>query len=659
MTAIRSLLIANRGEIALRVMRAARRLGLKAIAVHSDADADAPHVAFADDAARIGPGPAAESYLRGDRIIEAARATGADAVHPGYGFLSENAGFARAVEAAGLIFVGPPAAAIEAMGDKAEARRRMIAAGLRCAPGYEGADQSDARFHAAADEIGFPVMIKASAGGGGRGMRLAHAPEDLDGALRLARAEARSAFGSEVLILEKALMRPRHVEIQIFADQAGDVIHMGERDCSVQRRRQKVIEEAPAPNLSPALRAAMGAAAVEAARAIGYVGAGTVEFLLDAEGAFYFLEMNTRLQVEHPVTEMVTGLDLVALQIRVAEGAPLGLAQEDVTLNGHAIEARLYAEDPARGFRPATGRIELWAPAGGDGIRIDDGVRSGQEISPFYDPLLAKIIAWGETREIARRRLIAALNRSALLGAPNNKRFLTQILERPAFAAGAATTAFIEEEFTEADLADPAPDSRMLAAAAALLCRAARDDALAASPGVSRGLLNWSSSGALKSMIDLTHAGAVHAVAVRPMGAETYIVHLGEATHEIALRGDAVWIDGRGGGAIWIRTAAGVCIELDGISASIGRLSRLAEADAPGSAGDVRAPMHGTLTALHVEPGQSVAPGDSLAVLEAMKMHHEIRAGIAGRVGAIMAAIGGQVSAGDLILEIRMEDDDA
>ncbi|MGY9040032.1 MAG: acetyl-CoA carboxylase biotin carboxylase subunit, partial [Rhodobacterales bacterium] len=392
MTPIRSLLVANRGEIALRIMRTAKRLGIRVIAVYSDADAQAPHVLFADDAVCIGPGPATESYLQAQRILDAARTSGANAIHPGYGFLSENAAFARMVQDAGLIFVGPPADAIAAMGDKAEAKRRMIAAGVPCVPGYEEADQSDEKFHAAAKAIGFPVMVKASAGGGGRGMRLVETPEDLETGLRLARSEALSAFGSDILILEKAISKPRHIEIQVFADKAGNTVHMGERDCSVQRRHQKVIEESPSPVVSAELRNAMGQAAIEAARAINYIGAGTVEFLTDASGKFYFLEMNTRLQVEHPVTEMVTGLDLVALQIEVAQGAPLNVKQEDITLTGHAIEARLYAEDPARDFRPSTGKIALWAPATGEGLRIDDGIVSGQQVSPFYDPMLAKVI---------------------------------------------------------------------------------------------------------------------------------------------------------------------------------------------------------------------------------------------------------------------------
>jgi geranyl-CoA carboxylase alpha subunit len=658
MTPIRSLLVANRGEIALRIMRTAKRLGIRVIAVYSDADAQAPHVLFADDAVCIGPGPATESYLQAQRILDAARTSGANAIHPGYGFLSENAAFARMVQDAGLIFVGPPADAIAAMGDKAEAKRRMIAAGVPCVPGYEEADQSDEKFHAAAKAIGFPVMVKASAGGGGRGMRLVETPEDLETGLRLARSEALSAFGSDILILEKAISKPRHIEIQVFADKAGNTVHMGERDCSVQRRHQKVIEESPSPVVSAELRNAMGQAAIEAARAINYIGAGTVEFLTDASGKFYFLEMNTRLQVEHPVTEMVTGLDLVALQIEVAQGAPLNVKQEDITLTGHAIEARLYAEDPARDFRPSTGKIALWAPATGEGLRIDDGIVSGQQVSPFYDPMLAKVIAWGENREIALRRLNIALRGSPLLGITSNKRFLTQVLEHPVFAEGRATTAFIAEEFTEADLAAPAADARALAVAAVLFYRGDCDVALAASLGVSSTLLNWSSSGSMHTMIDIGHAGLDHSIKVKPRGATSYTADVGGVEVTITIYGSAIWVDGRNSGAFWAHEANDIFLELDGFSHSFSRLSRLAQEDPAGSAGDVRAPMHGVLTELHVECGQTVQVGDRIAVLEAMKLQHEIRAEIAGNVTSIIAAVGNQIGAGDLILEIEGVDQD-
>ena len=391
------ILIANRGEIACRIARTARDLGLRTVAVFSDADADAPHVGTADEAVRIGPAPARDSYLNVDAILVAAKRSGADAVHPGYGFLSENAAFAKACEDAGLVFVGPTPAAIEAMGNKAKAKRSMTAAGIACVPGYEG-DQADAILAVEARRIGFPLMIKAAAGGGGRGMRLVRGPGELTDALATARSEARNAFGSDELILERAIADARHIEIQIFADVHGNAIHLGERDCSIQRRHQKVIEEAPSPAVSPELRAKMGEAAIAAARAIRYRGAGTVEFLLDASENFYFLEMNTRLQVEHPVTEAITGLDLVAWQLRVAAGEVLP-RQHEICFEGHAIEARLYAEDPYEGFLPRSGTILAWRPATAAGVRVDHGLRSGQPVSPFYDPLLAKVIGRASCRE--------------------------------------------------------------------------------------------------------------------------------------------------------------------------------------------------------------------------------------------------------------------
>ena len=387
-----SILIANRGEIACRVIRTAKELGYRTIAVYSDADAGAPHVQLADEAVRIGPGPVGESYLLVERILEAAATSGAEAIHPGYGFLSENAAFAQAVEAAGLVFIGPSAEAIEVMGNKAESKRRMIAAGVPCVPGYEGHDQSDEVLLAEGNKIDLPLMVKAAAGGGGRGMRLVHDYAELANAIKLARAEAEGAFGSGELILEKAIIQPRHVEIQVFADTMGNTVHLGERDCSVQRRHQKVIEEAPCPVMTPELREQMGQSAIDAAKSVNYRGAGTVEFLLDASGSFYFLEMNTRLQVEHPVTELIAGLDLVALQISVAQGEPLGMRQDDVKLEGAAIEVRLYTEDPSQDFLPASGPVELWQPATGVGVRVDAGICTGQAISPFYDPMVAKVI---------------------------------------------------------------------------------------------------------------------------------------------------------------------------------------------------------------------------------------------------------------------------
>ncbi|MEO3476912.1 acetyl-CoA carboxylase biotin carboxylase subunit [Phaeobacter sp. CAU 1743] len=652
MTQITSLLVANRGEIALRIMKTARAMGITCIAVHTKADAASPHVAYADRAICIGAGPVGDSYLSAEKLIAAAREAGADAVHPGYGFLSESAEFASACTGAGLIFIGPGAEAIALMGNKAAAKRRMIAAGVPCVPGYEGEDQSADVLAAEADRIGYPVMIKAAAGGGGRGMRLVEAPEGFAGALGLAQSEALSAFGSDEVILEKAVIRPRHVEIQVFADRDGNTIHLGERDCSVQRRHQKVVEEAPSPALDEDLRARMGAAAVEAARAIGYVGAGTVEFLLDDSGAFYFLEMNTRLQVEHPVTEMVTGLDLVALQIRVAAGQPLGIVQEDVTLTGHAIEVRLYAEDPAQDFLPQAGRIALWRAPAGAGIRVDEGVTSGQDISPYYDPMLAKVIAHGATRAEALERLIGALKDLALFGPASNRDFLLRVLNHPEFAEGQATTGFIADHLP-GDLTAPL-GSAEVALAAALIYRSDQAAAARAS-GVAPELLGWSAQGALHARMKIAAGEAIHDLRLSEMGG-ALTVAAGEWSHQVTGQDSALRVDGTRadlrhthmeGDRLFLATGARI-FEVSRIRA--GASAAAGEAD-----GQITAPMHGALLEVCVAAGDSVTPGSRLAVLEAMKMQHEILAAAAGVVAEVPVAAGTQVKAGDLLVSIDVE----
>ncbi|MBL8490920.1 MAG: ATP-grasp domain-containing protein, partial [Rhodocyclaceae bacterium] len=453
----RKILVANRGEIVARVARTARRMGYATVAVHSEADAGAPFVAACDEAVGIGGLSPADSYLRIEAIVDACRRSGADAVHPGYGFLSENAAFARVCAEAGLVFIGPPAEAIEAMGDKAAARRRMASAGVPCIPGYDGMDQDDARLTAEAGRIGFPLMVKAAAGGGGRGMRRVRGPSELPAALASARSEAVSAFGDGHLILERLLLGARHVEVQVFADARGQVVHLFERDCSVQRRHQKVIEEAPSPAVDPALRERMGRAACAAAAAVGYVGAGTVEFLLDADGGFHFMEMNTRLQVEHPVTESITGLDLVEWQLRIAAGEPLPLDQASLEPSGHALEVRLYAEDPERGFLPQAGRLLRWRPP--SSARCDHALADGVLVTPHYDPMLAKLVAHGRDRQEARRRLIAALRETTALGITTNKAFLLGCLEHPEFAAGRATTDFVAAHFADATPIAPAREA--------------------------------------------------------------------------------------------------------------------------------------------------------------------------------------------------------
>jgi geranyl-CoA carboxylase alpha subunit len=574
-------------------------------------------------------------------------------VHPGYGFLAENAEFAEAVEAAGLVWIGPPADAIRAMGDKAEAKRRMIAAGVPCVPGYEGEDQSDAALIAAAGDVGFPVMVKAAAGGGGKGMRLVAAPEALSEALVRARAEALAAFGYGALILERAISRPRHVEIQVFADAHGACVHLGERDCSVQRRHQKVIEEAPCPVMTPELHDRMGAAAVAAAEAVGYRGAGTVEFLLDDAGAFYFLEMNTRLQVEHPVTEMVTGLDLVALQIRVAEGLPLGIAQADVTIRGHAMEARLYAEDPGAGFLPATGRIAMWRPAAG--ARVDAGIVEGGEVSPHYDPMLAKIVAWGETREAARRGLIAAVRETALLGVATNSEFLEAVLETADFVAGEATTALIDEAFP-AGFPAAAPGFAEAAAAGALALRADQEAAFAASGLSARGLLGWSSAAPVAARLTLESGGERFDLEAIPTAAG-WSVRSGETRAEVVFRGAGrLEVDGRAADIAFVAPAEGdVLLAIDARRLAFRRIRPGASAEAA-SGGRVTAPMPGLLAEICVAEGQTVRAGERLAVVEAMKMQHQVVAPMDGVVARI-ATSGGQVAAGELILEL--EEDDA
>ncbi|MEM7544717.1 MAG: acetyl-CoA carboxylase biotin carboxylase subunit [Pseudomonadota bacterium] len=649
---IETILIANRGEIACRVIRSARALELRTVAVYSDADRGAAHAREADQAVHIGAAPVAESYLNSAAILRAAKDSGADAIHPGYGFLSENAEFAEAVEAAGLVFIGPSPHAIHVMGDKAGSKRAMIAAGVPCVPGYEGEDQSDARLIDEAAKIGFPVMVKASAGGGGRGMRLAANAADLPEALTRARAEALSAFGSDILIIEKAVQRPRHVEVQVFADNDGATVHLGERDCSVQRRHQKVLEEAPCPVMTPDLRARMGAAAVAAAEAVDYTGAGTVEFLLDDTGAFYFLEMNTRLQVEHPVTEMVTGLDLVALQIAVARGEALPFAQEDITLTGHAIEARLYAEDPAAGFLPSTGQIALWQPAAGPGIRIDSGIAEGGEVSPYYDPMLAKIIAHGASREEARRRLIAALEATALVGPVTNTGFLIDALRHEDFASGSATTAFIEESWPDGVAATPV-SAEAVALGAALCLTADRDAALVAAGMVGRDQLGWQSDGRARAYLSLLIAEEPVEISAA-LSATGWAVTHGDAVFEVALTApERAEINGRRHNYA-ARTLGGgtLALAMGAERVMIARAAPGARGEGEAASGRVTAPMPGVVVEVLASAGDTIAKGAPVAVLEAMKMQHRILAGIDGTLGAVEVAVGDQLRRGDLIAEI-------
>ncbi len=659
-----SILVANRGEIAVRVMRTAKSLGYRVIAIYSEADSEAPHVKMADEAVCVGAAPVGESYLDPQKVLKAAADTGAQAIHPGYGFLSENADFARACEQAGLVFIGPRPDAVDLMGNKAEAKRRMIAANVPCVPGYEGEDQADDAFIAASKDIGFPVMVKAAAGGGGRGMRLVHDAAELPDAIRLARSEAENAFGSGELILEKAIIQPRHVEIQVFADEAGNTIHLGERDCSVQRRHQKVIEEAPCPVMTPKLRMRMGAAAVEAAQTIKYRGAGTVEFLLGADAEFYFLEMNTRLQVEHPVTELVTGLDLVALQIKVAQGEDLGLSQDDVALTGHAIEVRLYAEDVAEDFLPSTGHIDLWDPAAGEGVRIDAGIATGLEVSPFYDPMIAKVMAHGPNRDVARQRVIEALRNTGIFGPQTNRDFLIDALSQPAFAAGEATTAFIGETYSADDLARQAPSTQMVAAAAVLLYHSEQHAAHKAAISVDEELLNWGSTGRLSTLYRFNFDdNAIDARVVAGDG-KSWTVEMDAGSITVSLvswntHRACLTIDGATCVVVFDLTRPGtIHLSMADTSATLANvLATAGMADDAAGGGRVLAPMHGLILEVHVREGQTVKKGDRLAVLEAMKMQHQILAEVDGTITAVACAAGDQVPADELLVEIEIDED--
>ena len=663
-----SILIANRGEIACRVIRTAKKMGYRTVAVYSDADAGAPHVQLADDAVRIGPGPVGESYLVPELILQAAASSGAESIHPGYGFLSENAAFAEAVESAGLVFIGPTREAIDVMGNKAESKRRMIEAGVPCVPGYEGHDQSDAVLLAEGLKIDLPLMVKAAAGGGGRGMRLVHKQADLANAIKLARAEAEGAFGSGELILEKAIIKPRHVEIQVFADTMGNTIHLGERDCSVQRRHQKVVEEAPCPVMTPELREKMGQSAIDAAKSVNYRGAGTVEFLLDDSGFFYFLEMNTRLQVEHPVTELITGLDLVALQIKVAQGEPLGLSQDDINLEGHAIEVRLYTEDPSQDFLPASGPVDLWAPASGVGVRVDSGISTGQAISPFYDPMVAKVIGYGPTREAARLRLIGALKETVLFGTPNNKDFLIQCLEKQSFIDGAATTAFIAEEFSDAELEiQPASFADSAVAATLELCLENKGH-FQKSLLVSSQLQNWTIASAMVSRKQYQFDETIHDLSISPVNSsiDTYQVTDSAAEQSaliqvvsIQANTAVVLLDGVKLVAqfMWLKRGQLHC-SIQGRGAFFKDLIILDGAiDEAIGGGRVIAPMHGLLLEVLVKSGDEVVKGQTLAILEAMKMHYEIKAEIDGIVEEVSAVAGKQVAADDVLIEINQDQD--
>jgi len=621
----KSVLVANRGEIARRVFATARRMGLETIAVYSEADAGAAHVADADRAVAIGPAAARESYLVPEKIIAAARETGAEAIHPGYGFLSENADFAEAVIGAGLVWIGPPPAAIRAMGLKDAAKTLMQTAGVPVTPGYLGEDQAEATLAREAARIGYPVLIKAVAGGGGKGMRRVDGAAEFSAALGAARREAKAAFGDDRVLLETYVTRPRHIEVQVFGDSHGHVVHLFERDCSLQRRHQKVIEEAPAPGMDAATRKAVTEAAVRAAKAVGYVGAGTVEFIADASAGLrpdrvWFMEMNTRLQVEHPVTEMVTGLDLVEWQLRVAAGEPLPLKQKDIALSGHAVEARLYAENPAGGFLPSTGVLEHFAlPAG---VRADAGVEEGGEVTPFYDPMIAKLIAHAPTREAALAELAEACDGVEVWPVKTNAGFLARCLEAPDFIAGDLDTGFIERNLAElAAAAEPSPAALSAAAQAAMVV----DETATPDPSPWRDLTGFRLNAEPETAVRLFLGG-------KPVVAQA----LEAAAPRSVLLTDAREI---------VVFEAGEAFVFS---------SEPPAADEAGAAGDgqIRSPMPGKVTGLSVKAGDTVAKGQALLTLEAMKMEHALTAPFDGKVEAVAVALGAQVSEGALLVKL-------
>jgi 3-methylcrotonyl-CoA carboxylase alpha subunit len=661
----KKILIANRGEIACRVAATARRMGIQTVAVYSDADAGAKHVQACDEAVHVGGSAPKDSYLRWERILEAAKATGAQAVHPGYGFLSENEDFAKACAAAGLVFIGPPASAILAMGLKAESKRLMESAGVPLVPGYHGADQDPALLQREADRIGYPALIKASAGGGGKGMRVVEKSEDFAAALASCKREAINSFGSDAVLIEKYVQRPRHIEIQVFGDTQGHCVYLFERDCSVQRRHQKVLEEAPAPGMTEALRAQMGAAAVAAAKAVNYVGAGTVEFIVEQTAydqpesmKFYFMEMNTRLQVEHPVTEAITGLDLVEWQLRVASGEPLPLQQSEIRMTGHAIEARICAENPDNNFLPATGTLQVYRKPQAssferDTIRIDDGVREGDTISPFYDSMVAKLIVHGDTREQALARLDTALAQTQIVGLNTNVQFLRHVVRSQAFATAQLDTALIQRESAVLFKQDPVG---LQAAAAAVIADALQSEAAAQGADPFSRRDGWQSHGTTRRRFELEYDGQpVRAVLTYGSPLRLQVGEGAESALQLTAQGDGLWVRFNGQRIHSTVHAQG---ELRHVftpqgATRISLLDPLAHAgEAAQEGGRLTAPMPGKVVSFAVKAGDKVKTGQALAVMEAMKMEHTISAPQDGTVAELLYAPGDQVTEGAELLKL-------
>ena len=657
----RKVLIANRGEIAVRVAATCQALGITAAAVYSEADAGALHVRAADEAYPIGPASATKSYLNIEALMAAARRARADALHPGYGFLSENPALAEACRAAGITFIGPSPEAMRLLGSKIAAKRLAEDAGVPTVPGYHGEDQSDATLLARAREIGVPLLIKAAAGGGGRGMREVRDLADFAEALAAARREARAAFGDETMLLERLVERPRHVEFQIVGDAHGVVLHLGERECSIQRRHQKIVEEAPSPAVTPELRAAMGDAAVRVARAAGYTNAGTAEFMLAPDGAYYFLEMNARLQVEHPVTEYVTGLDLVALQLRLAAGEPLPFTQEQVALSGHALECRIYAEDPAVGFLPSTGRLLVFEPPRGPGVRVDAGVAAGDEVTVNYDPMLAKLITGGETRQEAIERGLWALRRFPVLGVTSNMAFLSRTLDHPAFRGGNLSTSFVTQYLSGAMHAAPPSDEALLLAALWLATAPPTATAPNRDPWLST--TGWSLSAT--RTLRFTAGGSAYSVALERGSMPAWIAHLDDrlyAVRDVARHGDTqltLHLDGevlaghvvRRDGTLLV--ACRECtwpLRLAGPPDVDTMQTRHASGDGEIS---LEAPMPGTVIRVYVQEGERVVARQRVVVLEAMKMEHVVEAPYDGVVRAVRHGVGDLVPAGERLIEIE------
>jgi propionyl-CoA carboxylase alpha chain len=656
----KKILIANRGEIACRVIKTARKMGIKTVAVYSEADATALHVQMADEAVAIGGSAAADSYLRADRIVEACKKTGAEGVHPGYGFLSERESFAEALEAAGIVFIGPNRHAIGAMGDKIESKKLAKAAGVSTVPGYPDVVPDVALARKVAADIGYPVMIKASAGGGGKGMRLAHNEAELEEGFRSASNEARSSFGDDRILIEKAIVEPRHIEIQVMGDSHGNVIFLGERECSIQRRHQKVIEEAPSPFLNEETRTAMGSQAVALAKAVQYQSAGTVEFIVDRDRNFYFLEMNTRLQVEHPVTELVTGLDLVELMIRVAAGEKLPLTQEQVTLTGSAIEARVYAEDPLRGFLPSIGRLTRYRPPAGEGVRVDTGVYEGSEISMFYDPMIAKLITYGATRPQATKRMADALDAFAIRGVNHNIGFLSAIVRRQRFADGRLSTDFIPAEFPDGFHGTELPQEELdllVTVAAVAQGRAAARDRKDHKPQAEWTVLVGSSSAPriARPVEVMTDSDGSVVVALDGKRRKIWTSwQPGQVLFEGKVDDAPVTIQLDRKGVAWVVHKAGAAIEMRVVTHAAGELAALMPVKVPPDMSKyLLSPMPGLLVSVAVKEGQAVKSGEELAVVEAMKMENVLRAERDGTVAKVAAEAGQSLSVDQVILEFE------